>query len=192
MEDFGTTATTDTQSISPETHTEESPAVTKIKEAMAAALNAVMEQSKLAEQVQALVAEVGTIRDELQSLRVKNAELDAVLADVRRQRDVAEYDLSQTKTELGNVKHMYERCVNDLDNAHTRASSLQNRLDESQDNLRFACGRADKAEAEATALREKLAQIEAIMGGKPSSGSLTPQVEADKPVADQPSQAQGW
>lgn len=123
----------------------------KVREIFDRALNAMVEASKLADEVRSMRGELDQLKHDIDYVRARNRELDNMLNDVRQQRDNAQ-------RELGEAKDRLSVATNDLQAAHNANESYNRRINELEQGIAQARKERDDYGLEALKLREELDQ----------------------------------
>lgn len=103
----------------------------KVRDALESLVNAIVQSTELAKQVEVMTRDVGQLRQDIDTTQARNVELDRMLHDTREQRDRAERELSEAKNNLANQSMLRAKADED-------ASKLRTDLDDIWAQLKSA------------------------------------------------------
>lgn len=162
------------------------------------ALNAIVQASALAKQVEELSKSIEDMKHEVEAVRNNNRWLDEQLHTVRQQRDEAIAQAAQVKDELVQVKNDLANRNYENDKLNAQVRQLTNELDQARRERddygmkHMECSEAlDKANAKLAKFRELLGQGEepkAMPQGQPVQEPAKPD---SKPLQEAPAYSTG-
>lgn len=90
----------------------------KLRDSIESILNAIVQSTELAKQVEVMTRDVGQLRQDIDTTQARNVELDRMLHDTREQRDRAESELAIGRKAL-------EEATYNLNKANDKAMGLE-------------------------------------------------------------------
>lgn len=136
----------------------------KVRDALESLVNAIVQSTELAKQVEVMTRDVGQLREDITHTQEKNVELDRMLHDTREQRDNAELRLKETTSSLNEANYSKSK-------AEAEANHLRQELDEVKVHLDNRTKERDEYGLQQMATQEaldkanaKLASIHQTMG----------------------------
>lgn len=136
----------------------------KVRDALESLVNAIVQSTELAKQVEVMTRDVGQLRQDIDTTQARNVELDRMLHDTREQRDRAEEELKVGRQALSEATYA-------LTNAQSEAKQLRLEVDNVRSQLETRTKERDEYGLNGMAIQEaldkanaKLASIHQTMG----------------------------
>lgn len=136
----------------------------KLRDSIESILNAIVQSTELAKQVEVMTRDVGQLRQDIDTTQARNAELDRMLHDTREQRDRAEHEAKQAKADLSALNYAST-------NLQTEVNMLRQELEGTRSQLDTRTKERDEYGLNGMAIQEaldkanaKLASIHQTMG----------------------------
>lgn len=142
--------------------------------------NALVMSTEFPKQISDMKADLASLHTDLETTKGRNAELDALLHDTRRQRDEAEQALSQVKNELAVGQKAMDDMSHSLNQATDNVAMLQMELTSVRKDRDDYGMKQMEAEERAKLAEAKLAKLAEALGlpkaeePKPSFQSSSP------------------
>lgn len=136
----------------------------KLRDSIESILNAIVQSTELAKQVEAMTQDVGQLRSDIDTTQARNVELDRMLHDTREQRDRAERELGEAKTAYMIAEHSLKERDEQNAGLNNQVSMLEKQLasvNKERDDYGFNAMAIQEALDKANA---KLASIHQTMG----------------------------
>ena len=143
--------------------TEDDAEMRKVAEVFDKARNAIIDSSRLAKEVAELRAVVESFKRDLEGLRERNATLDEALANTRRQRDDAQTENVQLRSDLSIANAKITNLQFDLEASHTELKRTRNDVVEGVQRINDLVELSEALEKERDELRAKLELIEGVL-----------------------------
>ena len=154
--------------------------VQKIAEALVAA-------TELPAKIELMQNDLTALHGDLEKTKARNIELDALVSDIRRQRDEAEQSLSQVKAELVTKLADLEAASNQVNGLNSQVTDLRDRLEQAKRDRDDYGLQHMEAEERAKQAEAKLAKLAEALGMPKPQAEVKPdsvvQVHPTPPVA---------
>lgn len=143
---------------------------------------ALVMSTEFPKQISDMKADLASLHTDLETTKGRNAELDALLHDTRRQRDEAEQALSQVKNEIAigqkaydDMSHSYNQALSNVTTLQSELVKVKTERDDYGMKQMEAEERAKLAEAKLAKLAEALGLPKAEAKPEPEPSPVRPQ-----------------
>ncbi len=131
--------------------------VQKIAEALVSA-------TELPKQIELMKNDLDSLHQDLEKTKQRNIELDALVGDIRRQRDEAEQALSQVKAQLSDATRSLEQTTNETNGLKAQVEHFRSELEQAKRDRDDYGLKHMEAEDRAKAAEAKLAKLADALG----------------------------
>lgn len=100
----------------------------KLRDSIESILNAIVQSTELAKQVEAMTRDVGQLRQDIDTTQARNVELDRMLHDTREQRDRAEAELKASQADLSQAQRERDQALSQSVKLNQEADYLREQL----------------------------------------------------------------
>ncbi len=147
--------------------------------------DALVSATELPKQIEAMKLDLTTLHADLDKTKQRNIELDALVGDIRRQRDEAEQNLSQIKATLNDTSRSLDQATNEANGIKAQLEHFRSELErakQERDDYGLKHMAAEDRAAEAEAKLAKLADALGLPKPKPQPKPQPKPEPAPQPV----------